>query len=238
MDMEPCVAGQRPAPRAIVLFGPPGSGKGTQAKLLRTCLQVPHISTGDMLREHIDAGDDLGLQVSAIMRAGLLVSGELVNRLVEERIGRPDGANGFILDGYPRTLAQAEAMAKLLKAKAVQPVVIHLQVDYNKLIGRLAGRRECPVCGTLYSLNSNPPKVAGICDKDGARLIARPDDSEGVIRQRLEEYEVQTKPLLDYFDASGVPCFAVDGSEGTPQTISQRICALVSQSGASTADVA
>src|ERR1700676_1410109 len=175
-----------PVPRCIILFGPPGSGKGTQAKLLHTWLQIPHISTGDMLREHIDAGDDLSQQVNAIMRAGLLVSDELVNRLVEARITRPDCANGFILDGYPRTLTQSEAMAKMLKIRAIPPVVIHLQVDYNRLIGRLAGRRECPVCGTLYSLNSNPPKVAGICDKDGARLIARPDDSEGVIRQRLE----------------------------------------------------
>jgi adenylate kinase len=216
-------------PKAIILFGPPGSGKGTQAKLLRTCLQIPHISTGDMLREHIEAADELGQQVNAIMRAGLLVSDELVNRLVEERIERPDCAGGFILDGYPRTLAQAEAMAKLLKEKAIPPVVIHLLVDYNKLIGRLAGRRECPVCGTLYNLNSNPPRVAEICDKDGARLIARPDDGASVIRQRLEEYEVQTKPLLEYFFKSHVPCFGVDGSEGTPQIISQQICALVSQ---------
>jgi adenylate kinase len=224
--------------KAIILFGPPGSGKGTQAKLLSTCIGVSHISTGDMLREHIEAGDELGQQVSAIMHAGMLVSDELVNRLVEARIARTDCANGFILDGYPRTLTQAQAMAKLLKARSIPPVVIHLQVDYNKLVGRLAGRRECPVCGTLYSLNSNPPKVAGICDRDGAPLMARQDDSESVIRQRLEEYEVQTKPLLECFDASGVPCFGVNGSEGTPQTISQRICALVLTPSGSAADVA
>lgn len=216
--------------KAIILFGPPGSGKGTQAKLLSACIAVPHISTGDMLREHIDAGDELGQQVSAIMHAGLLVSDELVNRLVEARIARPDCLSGFILDGYPRTLAQAQTMAKLLKSQVISPVVIHLQVDYNKLIGRLAGRRECPVCGTLYSLNSNPPKMAGICDRDGARLIARQDDSEAVIRQRLEEYEVQTKPLLEYFEGSGVPCFAVNGSDGTPQLISNKICSFI-QSG-------
>jgi adenylate kinase len=232
------MSGSHGGRKAIILFGPPGSGKGTQAKLLSTRVGVPHISTGDMLREHIDAGDELGQQVSAIMHAGMLVSDELVNRLVEARIARPDCANGFILDGYPRTLTQAQAMTKLLKAQAISPVVIHLQVDYNKLIGRLAGRRECPVCGTLYSLNSNPPQVAGICDRDGARLIARQDDGESVIRQRLEEYELQTKPLLEYFDASGLPCFGVDGSDGTPQTIAQRIYALVMTPTGSAADVA
>ncbi len=214
---------------AVILFGSPGSGKGTQAKLLKQCMQAPHISTGDMLREHIEAGDELGKQVQAGMLAGMLVSDELVNCLVQHRIDRPDAAKGFILDGYPRTLQQAGAMHRLLVARNVEPVVIHLQVDYNKVIARLSGRRLCPVCGTLYSISSNPPKVAGVCDKDGATLITREDDSEGVIRQRLEEYARQTEPLMNYFRESGVTAFDIDGSEGSPQTISNRICGLISR---------
>lgn len=212
---------------AVILFGSPGSGKGTQAKLLRQCIDVPHISTGDMLREHIENGDGLGLKVQAIMHAGMLVSDELVNQLVEERIDRPDCKNGFILDGYPRTLQQAEQMSGLLDARHLSPVVIHLQVDYNKVVARMAGRRVCPVCGTLYSLKSNPPTVPGICDKDGVQLITRDDDSEAVIRQRLEGYTIQTKPLLEYFQSAGVPTFSVDAGEGAPPVIAQRICSLI-----------
>ncbi len=220
----PASAGGR---KAIILFGPPGSGKGTQAKLLKSCIAVPHISTGDMLREHIQIGDDLGREVQEEMQAGNLVSDQLVNRLVEERIQRPDSNNGFILDGYPRTLVQAEALTKLLRARQLPEVVVHLQVDYNKIIARLAGRRECPACGTLYSLSSNPPKVVGICDRDGAVLAVRDDDNPSVVRQRLDEYERQTKPLLEYFNTSAVPSFEVDGSDGPPDVIAKRICALV-----------
>lgn len=210
--------------KAIILFGPPGSGKGTQAKLLRSCLGVPHISTGDMLR----SGENLPPRVLEKMHAGILVSDELVNSLVQERIAQPDAANGFILDGYPRTLGQAEALTRMLAERAIPQVVVHLKVDYNNVIERLSGRRECPVCGSLYSLNSNPPKVADICDRDGARLIVREDDSAPVVRKRLEEYERQTKPLLDYFEEAGVPCFSVNGSNGSPEAISGRICSLVS----------
>ena len=214
---------------AVVLFGPPGSGKGTQAKLIRQSMNIPHISTGDMLREHIELGDDLGQRVRSVIKSGLLVSDDLVNLLVQARIDRPDCANGFILDGYPRTLNQAEAMSKLLAARQVVPVVIHLHVEYNRLIARMTGRRQCPVCGTLYSLNSNPPKVAGLCDKDGTELIVREDDSEPVIRQRLEEYTRQTQPLLEFFRRSGVSVFEIDGSDGTPQAIVNRICGLISR---------
>lgn len=217
------------APKAIVLFGSPGSGKGTQAKLLKQCMSIPHISTGDMLREHIEVGDTLGQEVRSVMQAGMLVSDELVNRLVEDRMDRPDGLNGFILDGYPRTLGQAKEMANFLDTRHLAPVVIHLQVDYNKVIARMTGRRQCPVCGTLFSLTSNPPKTKGICDNDGTALITREDDSELVIRQRLEEYGRQTKPLVEYFEKSGVPTFGVDGGDGTPQAIVNRICSLISK---------
>lgn len=216
--------------KAIVLFGSPGSGKGTQAKLLRQCMGVPHVSTGDMLREHIEAGDELGLEVKSAMQSGNLVSDDLVNRLVEDRLARPDCARGVILDGYPRTLPQAKVMGNLLAGRGLSPVVIHLQVDYTKVVVRMTGRRMCPVCGTLYSLTSNPPRTAGVCDKDGAALITRDDDREAVIRQRLDGYERQTQPLIDYFGTAGVPAFTVDGGEGTPQTIVNRICGLISVS--------
>ena len=217
------------APPALILFGPPGSGKGTQAKLLAKCLEAPHISTGDMLREHIQAGDALGREVDAVMHAGLLVPDDLVNRLVEERVARPDSARGFILDGYPRTLQQATALGTLLKGRGVAPVVVHLKVDYNEIIGRLSGRRQCPLCGTLYNLRTKPPKLDSVCDLDGTLLVTRPDDSEAVIRQRLEEYDSQTRPLLDYFKNSGYPYHEVNGSAGPPQTIAHQIRDLVAQ---------
>jgi adenylate kinase len=213
--------------QAVILFGPPGSGKGTQAVLLRSCLNQPHISTGDMLRRHIELGDDIGTDVRAIVKAGRLVPDELVDRMVERRIAEPDCEHGFILDGYPRTLEQAETLDGLLKARGIAPVVIHLKVDYNRIISRLAGRRQCPVCGTLYSLATNPPRIENFCDKDGARLIAREDDAEPVVRKRLEEYEIQTRPLLDFFKRSNYPSHDVDGNQDTPDAVAARICDLV-----------
>ena len=219
-----------PAARtALILFGPPGSGKGTQAKLLEGCLDAPHISTGDLLRDHIHAGDTLGQKVGSVMQAGMLVPDDLVNQLVEERIERLESRGWFILDGYPRTLPQAETLRQMLEARRIEAVVVHLKVDYNEIISRLSGRRQCPVCGTLYSLRTHPPKLADICDRDGARLVTRPDDSEPVIRQRLEEYEFQTRPLLDYFKGSGFAYYEVDGSAEGPRDLAGRICNLVAQ---------
>src|SRR5580704_19199100 len=144
--------------QALVLFGPPGSGKGTQAKLLVQCLGIPQISTGDMLREHIQAGDPMGRAVAGVMKSGALVADERVNALVEERLAQPDAAKGFILDGYPRTRQQAEALSQWFAARGIAGLVIHLLVDYNSVISRLTGRRQCPHCGTLYNLHSKRPK--------------------------------------------------------------------------------
>jgi adenylate kinase len=217
------------APRAIILFGPPGSGKGTQAKLLKENLAVPHISTGDMLRDRIVTGDRLGREVESLMHSGQLVPDAAVNRLVEDRISRADCALGFILDGYPRTIPQAQVLEAQLQERGFQPVVIHLKVDYTMIIARIAGRRQCPVCGTLYNLTSNPPKQPELCDLDGARLAVRDDDRELVVRQRLEAYDRQTKPLLEYFAASGKPFHEVDGNQGTPEAILGRIRGLLSR---------
>lgn len=209
------------------MFGPPGSGKGTQASLLKAGLGIPHISTGDMLRERIASGDSLGKQVKEIMHAGRLVPDEVVNLLVEDRIAAPDCAGGLILDGYPRTQQQAEVILGRLRERGFEPLVIHLKVDYNKVIARIAGRRQCSVCGTLYSLASNPPREDGICDRDGFPLMVRDDDQESVIRQRLDAYERQTRPVLEYFVSAGAPCHEVEGSDGTPEEIAARIRSMM-----------
>jgi adenylate kinase len=210
-------------PIAIILFGSPGSGKGTQSKYLVEWLGIPQISTGDMLREHIHNGDAIGVAITDRMRAGSLVSDELVNQLVFERINQPDSVRGFILDGYPRTLAQAEEMMRLLAARGAGEVVIHLVVDYNVIISRISGRRVCPKCGTLYNAVSRPPKVEGICDLDGTSLVIREDDREEVVRQRLAQYERQTQPLIEFFRATSDRLIEVDASREKPEIVFGRI---------------
>lgn len=214
-------------PLALVLFGSPGSGKGTQSKLLSRALGIPQISTGDMLREHVRKGNAVGTAVEAKLKAGFLVKDEVVNALVEKRLAQSDAARGFILDGYPRTRAQAEWLCRLLAARGFHEVVIHLVVDYNVIIARLSGRRQCPVCGTLYNVISKPPKVPGVCDLDGAKLIVREDDREEVIRERLEAYEKQTRPLLDYFREKGKRLYEVDASHDSPEQVFRNIEALI-----------
>lgn len=184
-----------------------------------------------MLRRHIQAGDSIGRRSEALIKSGKLVPDELVNELVKQRIAAPDCRGGMILDGYPRTLNQAGVLLKLLEKNGFRPAVVHLVVDYEKIVARLSGRRQCPVCGTLYSLKTNPPKVPGICDRDGAALVTREDDREEVIRERLSEYESQTSPLLEYFRRAGVPMFAVDGAGVAPEEISERICRSLAASG-------
>jgi len=216
---------------AIILFGSPGSGKGTQAKLLRRCLNAPHISTGDMLRAHISAGDHVGRQSQQLLRAGRLVSDELVNELVRERLLEPDGRSGILLDGYPRTLNQAKALLDLAAEDGFRPIVVHLGVDYAKTVARLSGRRQCPVCGTLYSLKTNPPKVEGVCDLDGTALITREDDRETVIQERLREYDSLTLPILKFFREAGVPAIEVNAGEASPEEIRQQICQGLAEAG-------
>jgi adenylate kinase len=210
-------------PIAVILFGSPGSGKGTQSKYLVEWLGIPQISTGDMLREHIRNGDAIGLAIAERMRAGSLVSDELVNQLVFERISQPDCSRGFILDGYPRTPAQAEEMMRLLASRGAGELVIHLVVDYNVIISRMSGRRVCPKCGTLYNAVSRPPKVEGICDLDGAPLVIRDDDREEVVRQRLAQYERQTRPLIEFFRETSDRLIEVDASREKPEAVFERI---------------
>lgn len=212
---------------SVILFGPPGSGKGTQAKLIRQCLSGAHISTGDMLRQRIARGDEVGQAAASLMQAGHLVPDEMVNRMVEDRIREADCQAGFILDGYPRTVAQAGMVDKVLAANGIAPLVIHLAVDYNVIIDRLAARRQCANCQAVYNLKQNPPRKEGICDNCGGALVQREDDREEVIRERLTAYERQTAPVLEYFRGAGYEIDEVSASEGAPQTIAQQICGLI-----------
>lgn len=184
-----------------------------------------------MLRQHIEAQDAIGLEVHGLMKAGRLVPDELVNRLVEERIQAADCQDGFILDGYPRTVNQAAVLLDLAALYSIDTSVVHLMVDYEKIVARLSGRRQCPVCGTLYSSKTNPPKVPGICDLDGAKLVTRDDDRESVIRERLEQYELQTRPLLEYFREAGVAMCEIQGQGAPPDVIVKTICGKLAERG-------
>ena len=198
---------------------------------MRQCLNGPHISTGDMLRVHIEAGDAIGLETGNLLRSGKLVPDELANQLVGERRAAEDCCSGIILDGYPRTLNQARVLLGFMEKFHYRPAVVHLAVDYEKIVARLSGRRQCPVCGTLYSLRTNPPKVAGICDLEGMALVTREDDRESVIRERLNQYEVQTRPILNFFREAGVPLFEVQASDSMPEQIAGEICQWLAAEG-------
>jgi adenylate kinase len=213
--------------RAVIFLGPPGAGKGTQAKQVAQEYGVPHISTGDMFREHVSRGTPLGLRAKAIMERGELVPDDLVLSMVEERISRLDCADGFILDGFPRTLPQAQRLDEILGRCKVQPLVVHFVVDQNQLIRRLTGRRTCGICGEIYNVYDHPPKVAGRCDRDGGELVQRPDDREEVIAERLAAYERQTRPLVDYYRGRGV-LKDVDGM-ASPEAVTKDVLELLAR---------
>jgi adenylate kinase len=161
------------------------------------------------------------------MRSGILVPDEMVNRLVEERIEEPDSVDGFILDGFPRTIHQAKLLGELLAAKGIRPLVVHLKVDYNVIIARLSGRRLCPTCGALYSVNPNVRAASEVCDYDGTKLIVREDDREDVVRARLLAYEKQTAPVLACLREAGYPSWDVEGAGESPHAIARKIETLI-----------
>jgi adenylate kinase len=191
----------------IVLLGAPGSGKGTQAQLLVKTYGVPQISTGDLLRQAVAAGTELGLRAKAAMDSGKLVDDPTVLGMIRERLGQPDAAKGFILDGFPRNIAQADALEKLLReiGKPLEAVVL-LNLDLGVLFKRLTGRRICEDCGQVFNVYTSPPEAALHLQKFGhvPRLIQRPDDKEEVISKRLEVYDAQTKPLIEHYSAAGL----------------------------------
>jgi adenylate kinase len=186
-------------------------------------LGIPHVSTGEMLREGVRRGKGVTPKTAAKMHAGILVKDEVVEAMVEERLTQSDAANGFVLDGYPRTLAQAEHLTRWLGERHIGEVVIHLAVDYNIIIARLTGRRECPRCGTPYNVLLRPPKVDELCDLDGEKLVRRDDDREEVIRARLDAYEKQTRPVLNYMRNNGGQVIEVDASSDPPEAVYQKI---------------
>ena len=188
----------------IVLLGAPGSGKGTQAKLLTEKYRIPHVSTGDLLRANLAAGTPLGLQAKAAMDAGQLVSDDLVLAIIRDRLKNPDAKKGFILDGFPRNIPQANALDAMLR-NISQPLdaAILMEVDFDILMQRLTGRRTCENCGAAYNVYTNPPRLEDQCDRCGGPLHHRADDNEETIGNRLRVYEGQTKPLIGYYRDQG-----------------------------------
>ena len=195
----------------VVLLGPPGAGKGTQAKRIMERYSIPQVSTGDLLRYNVAQGTELGLTAKAIMARGELVSDDLVCEMVRERLKQPDCKRGYILDGFPRTAAQAGWLDALLDDKLFDnsrptrawPIVILMDVDYNQLLLRITGRRSCPTCGRIYNVHFQPPRVDELCDADGSKLVTRNDDRLEVIQPRLTAYKEQTRPVADYYQRTG-----------------------------------
>ena len=190
----------------LILLGPPGAGKGTQAKLLLDHYSIPQLSTGDMLREAVAARTEVGLRAKAVMDSGKLVSDEIVNAIVSERLDNDDCRNGFILDGYPRTLQQADALGEMLESKGIAlDSVVELEVDDDQLVERVAGRYTCAKCGEGYHDTFKQPKVADTCDRCGSHEFKRrPDDNAETMRTRLQAYYKETSPLIGYYYAKGM----------------------------------
>jgi len=192
-------------PRFIVLLGPPASGKGTQAARLREVLNLPHVASGDLFRENLKNETELGLKAKFYMDRGDLVPDDVTIAMVMERLSRPDCAGGALLDGFPRTIAQAEALDQALVARGHRiSLVPNVAVPDEVLIERVSGRRLCRVCGEAYHVKFNPPKQPGVCDNDGGELYQRDDDRPETVRQRLKVYWEQTSPLIDYYRRQGV----------------------------------
>jgi adenylate kinase len=206
----------------VVLIGPPGVGKGTQASQLKTLLGVPHVSTGDILREAVQAGNPLGRKVKGFVASGQLVPDDVMGELIAQRLSRPDARAGFVLDGFPRTLDQVETLDSVLaRLGVVLDRVFLFTVPEAEIVRRLAGRRTCPKCGAVFHVDSRPPRSAGVCDACGSALVQRADDTEDVIRERLRVYAEQTLPVASAY-ASRALIQEVDGA-GEPAAVLARI---------------
>jgi adenylate kinase len=237
-------ATQSGSPRAaavvgpIILMGAPGVGKGTQAKLIAERYAVPQISTGDILRDNVARGTELGRKADPIMKSGGLVPDELMLAMVADRLKQPDAKRGFILDGFPRTVGQAEWLDEFLRSasfdgRRIAAVVVYIRVSYNQLLQRLTGRRTCPVDGRIYNIYSQPPKDDELCDSCGSRLVQRKDDKEDVISERLKSYERQTLPLVDYYSRKGT-LHELNGEAPVEQVTAETLAIIESSSAAGT----
>jgi adenylate kinase len=229
----------------LLLFGPPGSGKGTQSRLITNWLGIPAISTGDMLRAEIQAGTPLGNAARSIMASGGLVGDDLVNEMLANRVSQPDCDAGFLLDGYPRTVEQAEYLDQLLCSRRFpKPIILHLDVPMDALVGRMSSRRQCPKCKRIYNLLQQPPLQAGVCDDDGTLLITRKDDQEDVVRERLRIYDALTRPVLahyqdrNYYQIRGdrSPSYIFEEITGILEPLIAKHSAAVGQDGILPAD--
>jgi adenylate kinase len=210
----------------LVVLGPPGAGKGTQAARVAEKLDIAHIATGDMFRHAVEAATPLGLKVKEVMERGELVGDELTNEVMRERLDQPDTKNGFVLDGYPRNLDQAQALDKMLADKGINlNGVIKFMVKGPNIVERLAGRRVCPVCKAVYHFASHPPKYDEVCDNDGTKLVRREDDQPETILRRLEVYGEQTRPLFDFYGDKGI-LYHLDAL-GSTDEVFQRLMELV-----------
>ena len=195
----------------LILFGPPGVGKGTQAQRLSAALGIPHIATGDMLRAAVQSNTPLGLKVGQLISRGDLVPDELMVDLIKDRLSRRDTRHGFLMDGFPRTVHQAEELGKIFaqQGRTVDGVIV-LDAPDEAIVQRIAGRRTCESCQASYHLTARPSKIEGVCDRCGGALIQRSDDNETTVRRRLQEYAVKTRPVIDYFKTHGWPMKPVD----------------------------
>ena len=213
----------------LLLMGPPGAGKGTQAVRLRQRLGIVHLSAGDMLREAVKQGTPLGLSARGMMERGELIPDDLVAQMVEERLRDPQCARGFLLDGYPRNLAQARRLSEFLEGSGGRRLdrVLALRLPEAELLSRLTGRRVCGTCGAGYHVVNKPPRRPGICDVCANEVVQRADDREEIVRERLRVYTTQTLPLLDFYRESGL-LFEVDAT-GTPEEVSARIAGALEE---------
>ena len=210
----------------LILLGPPGVGKGTQASAIVEKYNVPHISTGDIFRANIKEGTELGKEAKEYMNKGLLVPDELVISIVKDRLTKEDCENGFLLDGFPRTVAQAEALDIELDKMGIKlDKVVNLDADKDTLIQRVTGRRICKTCGASYHIKNKPPKVAGICDIDGGTLYQRDDDIKETVATRIGVYLAQTQPLIDYYEARGL-ILDIDGTKPIDEIFKNIVKAL------------
>jgi adenylate kinase len=205
----------------LVVFGPPSAGKGTQAQKLSKRYGIPQVATGDLLREHVAKKTPIGVRVKAYLDSGRLGPDDLIVQMIAERVSKPDCANGYLLDGFPRTMGQAKELEKMTDID----LVLNIVVDFEVLVERAVGRRICPKCAAVYHVKFNPPKKEGICDRCGAQLIQRADDKEETVRNRLKVYQEQTAPLVEHYRTKG-KLVDIDGSGGIDAVQAKMVAAI------------